>query len=125
MEEPRRGEHPKICDFVYAQGTECILIDANNRNMPKKFAERSAAGIDLRKKIQDMFAATKFEQLISTGRQFIARGWTKDGATIVGAFTAAAAAFTAAAFTAARAGFRGAGVRGAGASTGNRQPDQM
>ena len=80
----RRGEHPKICDFVYAQGNECILIDANNRNMPRKFAERSAAGNDLRKEIQKMFAATKFEQLTSTGRQFIERGWTRGDATIAG-----------------------------------------
>jgi hypothetical protein len=29
-----------------------------------------------------MFAATKFEQLISTARQFISRGWTQGGATI-------------------------------------------
>jgi hypothetical protein len=77
-----RGEHRKICDYVYAQRNECILADANNRNLPRKFAERSAAGIDLRKEIQDMFAATKFEQLISTARQFISRGWTQGGATI-------------------------------------------
>lgn len=54
----------------------------DNRNMPKKFAERSAAGSDLRKEIQDMFAATKFEQLTSTGHQFVSRGWTKGGVTI-------------------------------------------
>ena len=71
-----RGEHPKICDYAYAQRGEAILIDANNRNLPKKFADRSAAGSDLHAEIQNMFAATKFGQLTSTARQFLAQGWT-------------------------------------------------
>ena len=65
-----RGEHPKICDYAYVQGGEAILIDANNRNLPKKFAERSAAGNDLHAEIRNMFAATKFGQLTSTAQQF-------------------------------------------------------
>jgi hypothetical protein len=31
-----RGEHHKVCDYAYVQGGETILIDANNRNVPKK-----------------------------------------------------------------------------------------
>jgi hypothetical protein len=77
-----RGEHPRICDYAYAQRGEAILIDANNRNLPKKFADRSAAGSDLNAEIRDMFAATKFEQLTSTARQFLAQGWTQGDATI-------------------------------------------
>jgi hypothetical protein len=73
----RRAEHPKICDFVYAQGDRAILIDANNRHLPKMFADRRAAGEDLRSEIRNMFAATKFEQLLSTVRQFRLRGWNR------------------------------------------------
>ena len=73
----RRGEHPKICDFVYLQDNFAVLIDANNRNIPKKFADRAAAGEDLQSEIQNMFAASKFEQLISTAREFIRRGWDR------------------------------------------------
>jgi hypothetical protein len=76
----RRGEHPKICDFVYAQRGIFLLLDANNRNVPKKLAER--AGADLRAEIRDMFAATKFGQLISTSAEFISRGWTSGGAVV-------------------------------------------
>jgi hypothetical protein len=71
-----RGEHPKICDYAYVQGGEAILIDANNRNLPKKFAERSAVGGDLHDEIRKMFAATKFQQLTSTAREFLTHGWT-------------------------------------------------
>jgi hypothetical protein len=79
-----RGEHPKICDFAYVQGGEAILIDANNRNLPKKFADRSAAGTDLHDEIQNMFAATKFGQLTSTAVQFRTHGWTdQDGSALV------------------------------------------
>lgn len=78
-----RGEHPKICDYAYVQGGESILIDANNRNLPKKFAERSAAGDDLHAEIRDMFAATKFQQLTSTAQQFRTRGWIVAGRTLV------------------------------------------
>ena len=34
MEQPPR-RHPKICDYAYVQGGEAILIDANNRNLPR------------------------------------------------------------------------------------------
>ncbi|MDO3635756.1 hypothetical protein [Mycolicibacterium arseniciresistens] len=71
----RRGEHPKICDYAFVQGDHAILIDANNRSLPKKFADRSAAGSDLHDEIQNMFAATKFGQLTSTARQFRSHGW--------------------------------------------------
>ena len=80
----RRGEHPKICDFAYVQGDHVILIDANNRNIPKKFADRSAAGEDLHKEIRNMFAASKFEQLTSTVRELIRRGWDRPDARIHG-----------------------------------------
>lgn len=30
-----RGEYRKICDYVYAQRNECILADANSRNLPE------------------------------------------------------------------------------------------
>ena len=78
----RHGEHPKICDFVYVQGDKAILIDANNRQLPKKFADRSAAGEDIRSEIRKMFAASKFEQLISTVRQLRLRGWSRGEAVI-------------------------------------------
>ncbi|OBJ26870.1 hypothetical protein [Mycobacterium colombiense] len=78
----RRGEHPKICDFAYVQGNYVILIDANNRNLPKKFADRSAQGEDLDAEIRNMFAASKFEQLTSTVREFMRRGWDRPGAHI-------------------------------------------
>jgi hypothetical protein len=78
-----RGEHSKICDYAYVQGGESILIDANNRNLPKKFAERSAAGSDLHAEIRDMFAATKFQQLTSTAQQFRAGGWMVAGRALV------------------------------------------
>lgn len=48
----RRGEHPKICDYGYVQGGQAILIDANNRSLPKKFADRSARGSDLHDEIR-------------------------------------------------------------------------
>jgi hypothetical protein len=84
----RRGEHPKICDYAYIQGGQGILIDANNRSLPKKFADRSAAGSDLHDEIQNMFAATKFGQLTSTARQFRTHGWATDnGAALVTADT--------------------------------------
>lgn len=76
----RRGEHPKICDYGYVQGGQAILIDANNRSLPKKFADRSAAGTDLHDEIQNMFAASKFGQLTSTARQLRTHGWTVDDA---------------------------------------------
>jgi hypothetical protein len=79
----RRGEHPKICDYAFVQGGEAVLIDANNRNLPKKFADRSAAGNDLHDEIQNMFAATKFEQLTSTAHQFRTHGWTADDGTVL------------------------------------------
>jgi uncharacterized glyoxalase superfamily protein PhnB len=76
-----RGEHPKICDYAYVQGGEAILVDANNRNLPRKFAERSAAGSDLHAEIQNMFAANKFGQLTSTAQQFHTHGWTTEKGT--------------------------------------------
>lgn len=79
----RRGEHPKICDYAYVQGGETILIDANNRNLPRKFAERSAAGSDLHTEIRNMFAATKFQQLISTAKEFHTHGWTATNGTLI------------------------------------------
>jgi hypothetical protein len=82
-----RGEHPKICDYAYVQGGETILIDANNRNVPKKFAERSAAGSDLHAEIRNMFAATKFQQLTSTAQQFRTRGWSATNGTLITAAT--------------------------------------
>ena len=78
-----RGDHPKICDYAYVQGGETILIDANNRNLPKKFAERSAAGSDLHAEIRNIFAATKFQQLTSTAQQFRTRGWTATNSTLI------------------------------------------
>jgi hypothetical protein len=78
-----RGQHPKICDYAYVQGGETILIDANNRNLPKKFAERSAAGSDLRTEIRNMFAASKFQQLTSTAQQFREHGWTDTNGTLI------------------------------------------
>ncbi|MBV5246631.1 hypothetical protein KUF57_24145 [Mycolicibacterium sp. PAM1] len=77
----RRGEHPKICDYGYVQGGQAILIDANNRSLPKKFADRSARGSDLHDEIQNMFAATKFGQLTSTARQLRTHGWAADDGT--------------------------------------------
>jgi hypothetical protein len=82
-----RGKHPKICDYAYLQAGETILIDANNRNLPKKFAERSAAGSDLHAEIRDMFAATKFQQLTSTAQQFRTHGWTATNGTLITAAT--------------------------------------
>jgi hypothetical protein len=79
----RRGEHSNICDYAFVQRGEAVLIDANNRNLPKKFADRSAAGSDLHDEIQNMFAATKFEQLTSTAHQFRTRGWTADDGTVL------------------------------------------
>ena len=78
-----RGEHPKICDYAYVQGGETILIDANNRNLPRKFAERSAAGSDLHAEIRDMFAATKFQQLTSTAQQFRTHGWAETSGQLI------------------------------------------
>lgn len=72
----KKGQNQKICDFAYAQRKECIVIDANNRNLPRKFAERTAGGADLIGEIRDMFAASKFKQLTSTIRQFRAKGWS-------------------------------------------------
>jgi hypothetical protein len=77
----RRGEHPKICDYGYVQGGQAILIDANNRSLPKKFADRSAGGSDLHDEIQNMFAATKFGQLTSTATQLRTHGWATDNGT--------------------------------------------
>lgn len=77
----RRGVHPKICDYGYVQGGQAILIDANNRSLPRKFADRSAAGNDLQDEIQNMFAATKFGQLTSTARQLRTHGWAADNGT--------------------------------------------
>jgi hypothetical protein len=82
-----RGEHHKVCDYAYVQGREAILIDANNRNVPKKFAERSAAGSDLHAEIRNMFAATKFQQLTSTAQQFLTHGWTTANGTLITAAT--------------------------------------
>ncbi|MDT5131932.1 MAG: hypothetical protein QOE48_5718 [Mycobacterium sp.] len=72
----RKGQSQKICDFAYAQRKECIVTDANNRNLPRKFAERTAVGADLIGELRDMFAASKFKQLTSTIRQFRAKGWS-------------------------------------------------
>ncbi len=58
-------------------------MDANNRNLPKKFAERSATGSDLHAEIRNMFAATKFQQLMSTARQFRTHGWTATNGTLI------------------------------------------
>jgi hypothetical protein len=82
-----RGEHPKICDYAYVQGGEAILIDANNRNLPKEFAERSAAGSDLHAEIRSMLAANKFRQLTSTAQQFRTHGWTATNGTLITAAT--------------------------------------
>ncbi|WP_167668466.1 hypothetical protein [Mycobacteroides salmoniphilum] len=75
----KKGQNEKICDFVYAQRKECIVIDANNRNLPRQFAERTASGSELVEEIRNMFAATKFEQLKSTIMQFRAKGWDRNG----------------------------------------------
>ena len=48
----KKGQNKKICDFVYAQRKECIVIDANNRNLPREFAERTASGSDSDKEIR-------------------------------------------------------------------------
>lgn len=73
----KKGQNEKICDFVYAQRKECIVIDANNRNLPRQFAERTASGSELVEEIRNMFAATKFEQLKSTIKQFRLKGWDR------------------------------------------------
>ncbi|WP_418005171.1 hypothetical protein ACNO8X_10160 [Mycobacterium sp. PDNC021] len=75
----RKGQNAKICDFVYSQGKDCIVIDANNRNLPRQFAERTATGSELVDEIRNMFAATKFEQLKSTIAQFRKNGWDSNG----------------------------------------------
>jgi len=74
----KKGQNAKICDFVYAQGKECIVIDANNRNLPRQFAERTASGSELVEEIRNMFAATKFEQLKSTIVQLREKGWDRN-----------------------------------------------
>lgn len=75
----KKGQNAKICDFVYVQGKECIVIDANNRNLPRQFAERTASGSELVEEIRNMFAATKFEQLKSTIVQLREKGWDRNG----------------------------------------------
>jgi hypothetical protein len=80
----KKGQHKKICDFVYCQRKECIVIDANNRNVPQQFAERFASGADLVAEIREMFAAGKFVQLTSTVEQFRSNGWTTDNVVIDG-----------------------------------------
>ena len=72
----KKGQNKKICDFAYAQRRECIVVDANNRPLPRQFAERTAAGADLENEIKENFAAGKFRQLISTIEQFRSNGWT-------------------------------------------------
>ena len=72
----KKGQNKKICDFVYAQGKFSLVIDANNRNLPRQFAERAADGAELIAEIRTMFAAGKFEQLTSTIRQFGEHWWS-------------------------------------------------
>ena len=83
-----RGEHPKICDYAYAQDGEAILIDANNRNLPKKFADRSAAGGECTTRSRTCSRPRSSVNSHPLRQQFRTRGWTtKDGTALVATTT--------------------------------------
>ncbi|WP_213935177.1 hypothetical protein [Rhodococcus sp. B50] len=72
-----KGKIPKICDFALFRDHGCVLVDANMRNLPQPFAERSGTFAALEDEIRTRFTTTKFGQFLSTVDLFLSRGWNK------------------------------------------------
>ncbi|MFM9378072.1 hypothetical protein [Gordonia sp. VNK21] len=70
-----KATEPKVCDFAVFREHGCLLVDANMRSLPQSFAEGTATIEQLQTEIRDRFTSTKFQQLLSTVDQFMAKGW--------------------------------------------------
>jgi len=77
-----KGKLPKICDFALFKQNTAVLVDANMRNLPQPFAERSGSFEALQGEIDSRFTTTKFKQLLSTIELFMKHGWNRSGVSV-------------------------------------------